>query len=253
VRLKDKVAIITGAGRGIGRAYALRFVDEGAKVVIAEIILENAQKVVTEIEAKGGEALAIHTDVTEEASPQEMARKTVERFGKIDILMNNAAFFFGIGSKSWDAWTVDEWKKSFAINVVGSWLCMKAVVPHMIPQRKGKIINISTTTYDLGFQAMLPYTCTKGAVVGLTRTMARALGRYNINVNCIAPGYTTSEATLQMPGRIPEAEEAMIRGRALRRPELPADLVGTAVFLASEDSDFVTGQTLIVDGGEAMH
>ena len=122
MRLKDMVAIITGAGQGIGRAYALRFADEGAKVVIAEINLENAQMVAREIEAKGGEALAIKTDVSDEASTQEMAQKTVERFGRIDILINNAAFYYGIGIKPWDAWTMEDWNRSFAVNVLGSWL-----------------------------------------------------------------------------------------------------------------------------------
>jgi len=248
--LKDKVAIITGGGRGIGKEYALRFADEGAKVVIAEINLENAQNVTREIEAKGGESLAVETDVSNESSTQEMAKKTVERFGRIDILINNAAFFYGIGVKLWDDWTMEEWNRSLAVNVVGSWLCVKAVVPHMRTQGKGKIINIASGTFDMGLDAHLPYTCTKGAVVGLTRCLARALGRYNINVNSISPGLTLSEAIMEMPGQ-PEGMVERLH-TCLRRKEYPEDLPGTAVFLASEDSDFVTGQTIAVDGGDVF-
>ena len=252
MKLKDKVAIITGAGRGIGRAYALGFADEGAKVAIAEIVFENAQRVVKEIEARGGEALALQTDVSDEASTVEMAIKTMDRFGSIDILLNNAAFFYGIGAKRWDAWSVGEWQRSFSVNTIGSWLCAKAVSPYMIAKGKGKIINIASTTFDMGYPHLLPYTCSKGAIIGLTRILAASLGRYNINVNCISPGYTLSDANLEAPDRNAQAEEAMVKARALRREEYPEDLVGTAVFLASEDSNFVTGQTINVEGGAVM-
>ncbi len=252
MKLKDKVAIVTGGGRGIGRAYALRFADEGARVAIADIIFDNARKVADEIKAKGGEALALETDITSEASTTEMAHKTLERFGKIDILLNNAAIFYGIGGRSWDAWSTEDWDRMFAVNVRGGWLCAKAVFPQMKAQGKGKIVNVASSTADTGLPVLLPYTCSKGAVMTLTRSLARALGRYNINVNCISPGYTLSEASLNMPGRTPEADEAMIRGRCFRRQQHPEDLVGTAVFLASDDADFITGQVITVDGGEAM-
>ncbi len=249
MRLKDKVAIITGAGRGIGRAYALRFAEEGARVVVAEIILENAQKVAREIEARGGTALALRTDVADEASVLEMAGKTVEKFGTIDILVNNAAIYYGIGWKRWDSWTKAEWDRMFAVNVTGSWMCARAVVPHMIAKKKGKIINVSSTTFQHGLPGYMPYTCSKGAIVALTRTLAVALGRYNINVNCIAPGYTMSEASREMPGITAEGAEGVVKIRALRREEQPEDLVGAAIFLASGDSDFITGQNILVDGG----
>ena len=134
----------------------------------------------------------------------------------------------------------------------GTWLCLKAVVPHLITQGKGKVINIASSTTDMGYPGLLPYTCSKGAVITLTRAMARALGRYNINVNCISPGYTMSEASTEMPGKSAEGDEMLIKVRALRREEKPDDLTGTAVFLASEDSDFITGQVFLVDGGEVM-
>ena len=137
VKLRDKVAIITGGGRGIGRAYALRFAEEGAKVVVADIVIENAQKVVEEIEAKGGEALPVSADVSDEASVEGLVNKTIDRFGRIDILLNNAAMFAGIGTRKWDSWSIEEWQKIFAVNVTGNWLCIKAVAPHMIQKGKG--------------------------------------------------------------------------------------------------------------------
>ena len=251
MKLKDKVAIVTGGGRGIGRAYALRFVDEGAKVVIADVIFENAQKVAEEIKGKGGDALAIHTDVSNENSTIEMAKKTAECFGRIDILVNNAAIYYGIGSRPWDGWTVEDWDRMFAVNVRGSWLCAKAVVPQMKDQGKGKIINIGSSSADAGLDQILAYICSKGAVATLSRGLARALGRYKINVNCILPGFTLSEASLEMSGK-GSLDEVLIKRRCLRRAEYPEDLVGTAVFLASEDSDFVTGQVISVDGGDVM-
>lgn len=251
MKLKDRVAIVTGGGRGIGRAYALRFTDEGAKVVIADIILENTQKVVEEIKVKGGDAIALHTDVSNENSTIELAKKTTECFGRIDILINNAAIYYGIGSRPWDGWTVEDWDRMFAVNVRGSWLCAKAVFPQMKAQGKGKIINIGSSAADAGLDQILAYICSKGAVVTLTRGLARALGRYNINVNCILPGFTLSEASIEMSGK-GNLDEALIRRRCLRRPEYPEDLVGTAVFLSSEDSDFITGQVISVDGGDVM-
>ena len=251
MKLKDKVAIITGGGRGIGHAYALRFADEGAKVVIPDIILGNAQKVAQEIEANGGEGLAFETDVPDETSTIEMAKKTIEHFGKIDILINNAAIYYGLGFKRWDSWTTEYWDRVFAVNVRGTWLSIKAVAPYMIAQGNGKIINIASGTVDIGFPHILPYTASKGAIMALTKALARALGRYGINVNCISPGYTLSEASLEMPGKVAKDEEAIL-SRCFRRQEYPEDLVGTAVFLASEDSAFITGQTIAVDGGEVM-
>ena len=251
MKLKDKVAIVTGGGQGIGRAYSLRFSDEGAKVVIADIIFENAQKVAEEIKAKGGETIAVQGDVSSEMSTIELAKKTVESFGRIDILMNNAAIYYGIGARPWNGWTVEDWDRMFAVNVRGSWLCAKAVFPQMKAQGKGKIINIGSAAADAGMDQILAYICSKGAVATLTRGLARALGRYSINVNCILPGFTLSEASKEMLGK-GNLDDVQIRRRCLRRAEYPEDLVGTAVFLASEDSDFMTGQAITVDGGDVM-
>jgi len=249
MRLKDRVAIITGAGRGIGRVFALRFADEGAHVVIAEIDQTNGESVAKEIEAKGGQALALRTDVSDEASTKEMAEKTMERFGRIDILINNAAIIYRIGAKSWDDRTPEEWDRIFAVNVKGSWLCCKAVVPHMISQGGGSIINLTSATHFTGVGRIIHYTCSKGAVLSLARVLARELGGNNIRVNCIAPGRTLSESSLDQTGVPPNIEEMVVQTRCLKRSEQPDDLVGTAVFLASDDSAFITGQTIIVDGG----
>jgi len=252
MKLNEKVAIITGSGRGIGRAYAMRFAEEGAKVVLADIIVENTRKVAAEIKDNGGCALPLETDVSSESSTLEMANKAIEHFGRIDILVNNAAIFYGIETRNWDLWKPEEWDQMFSVNVKGIWLCIKAVVPHMIRQRKGKIINISSSTAKKGFHTLLPYTCSKGAVTVLTMSMARPLGQYNININTISPGYTMSEASIERPGKPAGLDEALAKSRCLQRAEKPEDLVGTAVFLASEDSDFITGQTVAVDGGETL-
>lgn len=253
MRLKDKVAIITGAGQGIGKAYALRFAQEGAKVVIAEINLKNAQAVAKEIMEKGGEALVIKTDVSQEKDTQVMAQKTTKRFGRIDILVNNAAIYYGMGLKPFSFITVAEWDRLFEVNVKGVWLCIRAVVPQMKKQGKGKIINISSGTWLAGVPLVLHYSTSKAAVVGLTRCISKELGEFKINVNCIIPGFTLSEASKTMPGKPLGMEEGIAYFTALGRSEQPDDLVGTAVFLASEDSDFITGQSINVDGGWVMH
>ena len=254
MKLENKVAIITGGGQGIGRSYAHRFAQEGAKIVIADIVLDNAQRVTKEIEANGGQALPLYTDVASEASTMEMARETVARFGRLDILLNNAAFYYGLRRVPWDAWSLDEWNKQWAVNVVGIWLCVKAAVPYMIKQGKGKIINVTSSVVYTGQPLMLPYNCSKGAVAAMTRALAKELGPHNICVNSIAPGFTLSEASdVAYPAAEMEKRKEMIRNaRCLKRDELPEDLAGAAVFLASEDSDFTTGGTIPVDGGHVM-
>lgn len=252
MRLKNRVAIITGGARGIGRAYALRFAEEGASIMIPDIVLSGAEETAKKIRDSGGKAIAMLVDVRNPEQVNDMARKTAAEFGGIDILINNAAFYGGLGHKRWDAWSTEEWKANWDINVVGSWLCAKAAVPYMRERGKGKIINISSVTFQMGYQGHLPYTCSKAAVIALTRGMARALGRYLINVNCIAVGYTMTEASLTMPGRDAEGDKMLVARRCIKREQQAEDLVGTAVFLASNDSDFTSGQTIVVDGGDYM-
>lgn len=255
MRLKDKVAIITGAGQGLGREFALAFVKEGAQVVIAEINFENAQKVAKEINDAGGQALAIKTDVTSMKDTEEMARKTVETFGRIDILINNAAIYYGVQMKPFTQLSEAEWDKMMEVNVKGMWLCCRAVYPQMKAQGKGKIVNMSSAVFDLGIPFVLHYVTSKGAVVGLTRALAKEVGADGIYVNCINPGYTWTEASQKLgqsfpPGFLNVVDDIM---QVIKRREQPSDLTGAAIYLASDESDFVTGQSLVIDGGMAMH
>ena len=179
MKLKDKVAIITGAGQGIGKEYALRFAREGAKVVISEIKLENAQQVAQEIESKGGKALAIRTDVSVEADALQVAKKTIDTFGRIDVLVNNAAIYYGREFKPFEFISEKDWDASMAVNVKGLFFMSRAVMPQMKKQKSGSIINISSSTWLMGVPYLLDYVTTKAAVVGLTRALAREIGEHN--------------------------------------------------------------------------
>ena len=250
--LKDKVAIVTGGGRGLGRVFSLRFAEEGAKIFIPDISLERAESVVQEIKAKGGEAAAIETDISDENATKAMAEKVVQQFGRADILLNNAAIYYGIAAKPWDVWTVEEWNRIFEVNVLGTWLCCKAVAPLMVNQSSGKIINIASDVFKVtDSQFFLAYALTKSAVYTMTQSLAAALGPSGINVNAIAPGYTATEASMSQDGS-EQLFESVIEAQSIKRREEPEDLAGTAVFLASKDSDFVTGQLIVADGGHVM-
>ena len=250
--LENKVAIITGAGRGLGRAFALKFAEEGAKLLLPDISLERAEGVVNEIRAKGGEAVAMETNISDENATKKIAEKVMQQYGKVDILLNNAAIWYGINITPWDAWTVEEWDRIFAVNVRGTWLCCKAIAPLMIKESKGKIINIASNVANVpAAQLFLPYSLSKGAIYTLTHALARALGSSGINVNAIAPGYTATEATLEQRDS-EKIFEIATSEQSIQKRLQPADLVRTAVFLASEDSDFITGQVIYVDGGTVM-
>ena len=247
-RLDGRVAIVTGGGHGIGKAYARRLADEGAAVVIAELDAPAGERVAAEV---GG--LAVRTDVSEEASVGEMARRTLERYGRVDILVNNAAIFATVpmSRAPFDEIDPAEWDRMMAVNLRGTWLACRAVIPQMRKQRYGKIINISSGTALKGSASRIHYVTSKAGIIGFTRTLAMEIGKDNICVNCIAPGSTLSEEN---------ADEALIKyrqaaasTRALQRLQRPEDLVGAVAFFASADSDFITGQTLVVDGGACMH
>ena len=251
-RLEGKVAIITGAGRGLGKEFALRFAREGAKLFLPDISLERAQQTVKEVKDKGGEAYAMLTDISDEQSTVRMAAEVVRRYGKVDILLNNAALYYGVEHRPWDTWTVEEWDRMFEINVRGTYLVCKAIAPIMVKAGSGKIINIASDVFKVtGAHLLLAYACSKSAVYTLTQCLARALGPSGINVNSIAPGFTATEASL---GADPKnvTFQATIEAQCLKRREEPKDLPGTAVFLASEDSDFITGQYIVVNGGSVL-
>ncbi len=250
--LKDKVAIITGAGRGLGKEFALRFAAEGAKLLLPDISLERAQETVKLIKAKGGEAHAMLTDISEEKDTKQMAEEVIRLYGRVDILLNNAALYYGVARRNWDDWTVEDWDRMFEINVRGTYLCCKAIAPLMAKAGKGKIINIASDVFKVSAaHQLMAYACSKSAVYTLTQCLARALGPSGINVNSIAPGFTATEASL---GQDPtgKAFDATIDAQCLKRREEPTDLVGAAVFLASADSDFITGQYIVVNGGSVL-
>ena len=250
--LEDKVAIITGAGRGLGRAYALRFAEEGARLLLPDISLESAEDVTKEIRAKGGEAVAMEADISDEDATKKMAEEVMRQYGKVDILVNNAGLWYGVHGRPWDAWKVEEWDRMLAVNLRGTWLCCKAIAPLMVTQFRGKIINIASNVVKVReSQFLLPYALSKVGVYALTQSLAVALGPSGINVNAIAPGPTATEATLAMPDS-DKLFEDVIAAQCLKRREEPADVIGTAVFLASKESDFITGQLIVVDGGKVM-
>ncbi len=254
MRLKDRVAIVTGGGRGIGRIFCINLAKEGAKVVVPDINIDNANKVVKEIEDAGGEGFAKRVDVSNESETQDLAKATIDKFGNIDILVNNAAFMAELSYQPLLAYTVEEWDRCYAVNVKGTWLCSKAVIPHMQENKKGKIINMASGTIHVGLSMLLPYVSSKGAVFVMTRCMARELGDFNINVNCISPGYIPeTEGVQSMGGKPPDMDTQLINMQIIKRQQHPSDLVGTLIFLASDDSNFITGQLIEVDGGLALH
>lgn len=249
-RLAGKVAIVTGGARAIGRAYALRLALEGARVVISDIL--DGRESVGAVKKQRGEAVYIPTDVTSEESTREMAQKTFELFGGIDILVNNAAVFATLVKKPFHEIPVEEWDRVMAVNLKGPFLCAKAVYPYMKRQGRGKIINVASGTFFKGLPLFLHYVVSKGGNVAMTRALAREVGDSGICVNTIAPGYTVTEYLKENPQDPPEVTKGVLSSRCIKRPEVPEDLTGTIVFLASDDSDFITGQTIIVDGGSAM-
>ena len=253
MRLKDRVAIVTGAARGIGQAYCLALGREGARVVAADI-LPCAATVAT-VQDAGGEAVGMTVDVADVQSTQAMADQTVQRFGRIDILVNNAAVYGGVKLTPFEHIPEAEWDRVMAVNVKGIWLCCKAVIPTMRQQGKGKIINISSDTIWMGAPLFLHYVASKGAVFALTRALARELSGTGINVNTITPGYTHTEAAqgIANPETVARLREWVVDQQIIKRSEEPSDLTGTVVFLASEDSDFITGQTINVNGGATHH
>ncbi|HEY1505319.1 MAG TPA: SDR family oxidoreductase [Stellaceae bacterium] len=248
-RLDGKVAIVTGAALGIGPYYARGLAAEGAKVAIID--LEPADKVVGEIKAAGGAAMSMTGDVSDKATVDKFTAAVEKAYGGIHILINNASLA-RMGRLSVTELSAEEWDRYFAVNVRGMFLCVQAVVPIMKRQNYGKIVNVTSGTVWSGPPQMLHYVSTKGAILGMTRALATELGKDGIRVNAIAPGLTSTE---YIGGRndYVDYRQAMANTRAIKREEMPEDLVGTCLFFSSPESDFVTGQCLVVDGGALKH
>src|SRR5262249_1088108 len=249
-RLSGRTAIVTGGAKGIGRHYSLTLAAEGARVMIADIA--DGRELAQEIAARHGinSVASVVADVSEESSVEALAAETIERFGHIDVLGNNAALFAPLQETKCTEIDVALWDQVMAVNLRGPFLMVKHVAPHMIERGYGKIINIGSGTAYRGIPWMLHYVTSKGGITAFTRALARELGGHGIRVNTLAPGFTLSDTVLsENPGLVRPPGERAVQSRALQRDEHPQALLGALVFLASADSDFVTGQTIAVDGG----
>jgi NAD(P)-dependent dehydrogenase (short-subunit alcohol dehydrogenase family) len=247
--LKGKVTIITGAAQGIGAAFAVGFAKEGARIVIADIL--DGTEVVETIEKSGGDAVFVKTDVTRQNECDALAKAASTRFGSIDILINNAAVFGDLATGPFTEISDDEWRRVMDTNAGGPFRCTKAVFPYM-KDEGGKIVNVASAIIFEGMTGLPHYVASKGAVMAFTRCMARELGVFNINVNAVAPGFTHSaggEKVAQKTASHADIEDVQMPMRSLKRATYPEDLVGTAVFLASEESRNITGQLIVVDCG----
>jgi 3-oxoacyl-[acyl-carrier protein] reductase len=257
MRLEDRVAVITGGGSGIGTAYARRFIAEGAKVVVADIGVEQGEAAAKEL-SEQGEAHFVRTDIADPASAQAAVDATIERFGRVDILVNNAAIY---GDYNGGDNSLEYLKQVFDVNLHGQWVMAAAIAPHLVQQRWGRIINVASIAaylhqlsavgdpdnFELGSYA---YMQSKWGVLGLTRHMAGQLGQFNVTVNCIAPGLVNTAATEK---QVPTDFQPMFATMsAMRRNAEPEHMVGPAVFFASGDADLVNGQVIVVDGGNVM-
>jgi 3-oxoacyl-[acyl-carrier protein] reductase len=254
--LAGRVAIVTGGASGLGVAYCRGLSEAGAKVVIADRDEVMLRRTTDKLLSDGLEVLSIIADVTNRISTQSMAETILAKWGRIDILVNNAAI---TTAAPFDQITEASWDSMYAVNVKGMWLTTLAVVPAMKSQGKGKIINIGSQTFFSGWPNYLHYVGTKGAVIGMTRALAIEVGPLGIRVNCLCPGLSMTEKALVdveqsiMPGQVGRWVDDHVAGQCIKHPGYPEDLVGPLLYLASDASDFMTGQTMLVDGGWAKH
>ena len=243
--------IVTGGGQGLGRAFSLAFGTAGAAVAVADVNGANAAAVAREITEAGGRALGVAVDVSDPDSVDRMTKEVVAELGSPQVLVNNAAIFSTLRMGPFTAISPVEWNRVMQVNVSGTFLCCQAVIPLMAEQGYGKVVNVSSATVWTGRPGYLHYVTSKAAIIGLTRSLASEVGPLGVRVNCITPGSTATE--IKRESITPEAREAMAQATALRRVQVPDDLVGTVLFLSSPESDFITGQTINVDGGFAFH
>lgn len=251
MRLERKVIIVTGSARGLGRTYAIALGKEGARVVVSDILSQEAEDTAKEIRDGGGEAISVPADVSKESDTENLANETASKLGRIDVLVNNAAIYAALRKRPFNEIDVEEWDRVLAVNLKGTWLSTKAVFPYMKKQGAGKIVNISSGSFFSVPEGFLHYVSSKAGVIGLTRALSKELGEHNITVNAIAPGLTLTETN--KPNLDENYISSVAQTRALRRNEYPQDIVGTLLYLCSSDSDFVTGQTIVVDGGRTVH
>lgn len=246
--LTQRTIIVTGGATGIGQAFSLGCAAQGARVVVAD--MNAADETVDAIRAAGGEALAVRVDVSDAASVQAMARAALDRFGRIDGLINNAAYFREVKLTPFEQLDEAQWDRILAVNVKGVWQCCKAVMPAMRERKSGSIINIASVVAVAGQPGYLHYVASKGAVLSMTKGLAKECGADGVRVNCIAPGFVITDATRNRPV---EWQQSFLKARAISREQRPDDLVGTALYLLSDLAGFVSGQTLVVDGGHIMY
>lgn len=250
-RLDGKVAIVTGGARSIGAAFAKGLASEGARVVIADV--DAADETLGIIRQAGGDAMAVKTDVTREADCRNMVAQAVEAYGRLDILVANAGLWVHLERQSALEIDLDTWRKVMEVNVQGVWLSARAAIPEMRKNEYGKIVTVTSTRAMKGGASMLHYDSSKGAVIAMTRSLAREWGEAGIRANAIAPGATDTEISQALADETQQARRvASAQSRAIKRAEEPDDLVGTCLFLASPESDFMSGQTIVVDGGAVM-
>jgi len=246
--LSGRTVIVTGAATGIGQAFALGCSAQGANVVVAD--LGPADETMAALEAGGGKAHYVRTDVSDDASVRQMAEQAVQRFGRIDGLVNNAAYFREVKLTEFEQIDPTVWDRIFQVNVKGVWLCSKAVMPAMREQKSGAIVNIASVVAVAGQPGYLHYVASKGAVLSMTKGLAKEVGAHGVRVNVIAPGFVITDATKNRPV---EWQQSFLKARAISREQRPDDLVGTALYLLSDLAGFVSGQTIVVDGGHIMY
>jgi len=243
--------LITGGGKGIGKVYVEEFAKAGARVAAADIDVAAAEDVAASLSKAGLQVFGLGVDIADEASVNAALPAVLDRYGSVDVLINNASLMSTLPRRSWLEIPVEEWDRVMAVNLRGMFLCCRAVFPAMKAQKRGKIVNISSSRVWEGAPNRLHYTTSKAGVIGFTRALAREVGEFGITVNALTPGMTQSET--QVASSSGNYLASRIAGRAIERVQVPADLVGAVMFLSSPASDFMTGQTINVDGGKSMH